>query len=868
MCDDTIKPAPYSTMRQLIPILAALISFCTTASRAADIPTTVPEVAAGFDPRIEPLDTHVVREWHDDGVTYRYVTFHVGTFKDQPARIAAFYAFPQDASNAGDRRLPGLLHLHGGGQRAFLHEVDYYARRGYACLSINWGGREMEKAQPGDENTDWGAVEPTQQNVQGYFNLQPGEKYLDPVDSPRNNNWYLLTLAGRRGLTFLERQPEVDPDRLGVYGHSMGGNLTIYVAGTDDRLKAAAPSVGGSGFRTQPWPLLPQQRKQPIHGDVDLFNATLGFESYAPHITVPTLWLSSTNDFHGIMDDTCRTGELIPHGHVRYAFTPHLNHRFTPEFAITRPLWIDQHLQSGLELPETPKAHLRLETDDGVPLLEVTPDPSQPIDRVHILYSLDPDPQARFWRTADAEREGDVWSARLPILSIDQPLFACANVHYRLPAPQQAVQTREQTEVFALSSLLQTATPDDLRAAHVKATDTPTRLIDDFTHGWQDWYVLNARNPHHWEFSTRKLNDPKWRGQPGWKLTLDVQSEQPNALTVVATENFFRNYRGPKKEYVAVAQLTGSDSPQTLSFTPEDFATIDGERLSSWDGIDILSVRAYYEANDQLLGRKNWKGPQPVFHQLLWGEADESTTLTRVECEGTYPHHLQGVCASDRFIYWSFTTTLVKTDRSGRLLRKVPVANHHGDLCHHDGKLYVAVNLGKFNDPKGNADSWVYVYDADTLKELARHETQEVFHGAGGIGFRNGHLYVVGGLPDGVPENYVYEFDHHFQIVKKHVVDSGHTHLGIQTATFSHDRWWFGCYGDPKILLVTDAEFLMLGRYEFDCSLGIEGWTDGRLLAAGGQCDKLRGCDGHLQIATPDQQTGLIYASPGRDTPP
>ncbi len=72
--------------------------------------------------------------------------------------------------------------------------------------------------------------------------------------------------------------------------------------------------------------------------------------------------------------------------------------------------------------------------------------------------------------------------------------------------------------------------------------------------------------------------------------------------------------------------------------------------------------------------------------------------------------------------------------------------NHHGDLCFRDGKLYVAVNLGKFNDPDGNADSWVYVYDAESLKELARHETQEVLYGAGGIGYRDGHFFVVGGF--------------------------------------------------------------------------------------------------------------------------
>lgn len=37
-----------------------------------------------------------------------------------------------------------------------------------------------------------------------------------------------------------------------------------------------------------------------------------------------------------------------------------------------------------------------------------------------------------------------------------------------------------------------------------------------------------------------------------------------------------------------------------------------------------------------------------------------------------------------------------------------------------------------------------------------------------------------------------------FQFVKKHVLASGHTHLGIQTAAFADGHWWFGCYGRPK----------------------------------------------------------------------
>ncbi len=247
------------------------------------------------------------------------------------------------------------------------------------------------------------------------------------------------------------------------------------------------------------------------------------------------------------------------------------------------------------------------------------------------------------------------------------------------------------------------------------------------------------------------------------------------------------------------------------------------------------------------------------------GNADEppvsriqdGTTLPAIElaCPGRYKHHLQGICTDRDSIFWSFTTTLVKTDRKGSQLHKVPVANHHGDLCHHDGKIYVAVNLGKFNDPKGNAKSWIYVYESETLKEIARHAVPEVFHGAGGIEFHQGRFFVVGGLPNDVTENYVYEYDADFKPVKRHVIASGHTHLGIQTAALVNGHWWFGCYGTPKITLVTDTEFKMIGRYQQDCSLGVAQNTDGRLLVASGACKAELGCTGQLRsaIAIPEQ---------------
>jgi hypothetical protein len=194
-----------------------------------------------------------------------------------------------------------------------------------------------------------------------------------------------------------------------------------------------------------------------------------------------------------------------------------------------------------------------------------------------------------------------------------------------------------------------------------------------------------------------------------------------------------------------------------------------------------------------------------------------------VACSGDYRHHLQGIATDDAGnIYWSFTTWLVKTDGQGALLKKIDAPSHYGDLTWHSGKVYVAVNLGKFNQEPGKAQSWVYVHDGGNLALLSKHAVPEVVHGAGGMEWHNGHFFVVGGLPSTHTANYVYEYTELFAFVKRHIIESGQTLLGIQTVCRSRDgTWWFGCYGRPAVTLRTDDNFKLLGNHVFNCSVGI-----------------------------------------------
>jgi len=604
-----------------LPLLTSQNAFSLEA-----VPQSVAELWADFDPRRDPLAVEVIREWKEGGGIYRHVRYLIGTFKGKPARMAAIYGFPEGTKE----KLPAVMHIHGGGQRAFLSEVKFLVGRGYAALSVNWGGsgngqppfNSPEGAQPGDPNTDWGAVDPTQLNVPGYDSLLPGPKqFFEDREHPKNNNWYLLTLGCRRGLTFLEQQPEVDAKRLGVHGYSMGGNLTMYVAGSDDRVKAAVPGVGGQGWRWQAHDFngvkAPPQNR--IKGDVELFRRTMSFESYAPRIQCPVLHRSATNDFHGWMDDVYRTNELIKNHPVRYSWVPHMNHQLRPEVAVTMPLWFDYFLKGGPALPATPRSELHLKSTDAVPMLRVTPDAQTlPIARVEIYYSIDADPRARFWRSAEVIQEGESHVGKLPLHSHDRPLFAFANVYHKLPKPESLAalpgNAKPVTEL-CLSSLFHERSAAEVKEANPALTAKATTVIDDFSHGLRDWYVLNAGNLTHQQLWTRKVTDPLYRGPHGSKLSLTLTMPQTNRLNIVLQENEWRNYRGPRKTFVCQREIPGSASPQTILFDLKDFSSQDGSP-TTWNELDQLGLCAnFVVARNEA---KLWQGSAPEFLRLAW----------------------------------------------------------------------------------------------------------------------------------------------------------------------------------------------------------------------------------------------------------
>ena len=590
-------------------------------------PQTYAQLWAGYDPTSEPLETEILKDWEEDGVILRVLRYRIGIFKGQTAAMAAVYGFPK-----GGTKLPALVQIHGGGQFADYRAPLTNAKRGYATISLAWAGRisapgysvgakevalfwERRTDDPGYKvTTDWGALDayhaPCRNPKNNFQTIAPAAWTLDAVESPRNNPWFLCTLAARRALTFLTAQPEVDAGKLGVYGHSMGGKLTVMTTAADSRVKAAAPSCGGLSDRPT---------------DKPLYYAAINDEQSLQRIACPIIFLSPANDFHGRIDDLQTAIGEIASEEWRMTCAAHHNHQDTAEYQVAGPLWFDQHLKGTFRFPQTPAATLELETGDAIPSFRVEPDAARPILSVDIYYTQqgqmdgkknDRDNTVnRFWHRAVATKNGSRWAAKLPLLTISKPLWVYANVQYALATPvtgagyYYGIYTADR---FNLSSRMLVATPGQLHAAGVKATPQPSRVIETFAIGWQkEWFSYELTDS--WPRRTHKVYDEQWQAPAGAKLALEIRAPQPNKL-VVGIDG-----------YAAEVAIPGGAQWHRVVLAPADFHNAVGELLPDWKGIkelrlvakDRLSLRMKGEDKRRELGSE-WRGPDPEFRNLRW----------------------------------------------------------------------------------------------------------------------------------------------------------------------------------------------------------------------------------------------------------
>ena len=189
-------------------------------------------------------------------------------------------------------------------------------------------------------------------------------------------------------------------------------------------------------------------------------------------------------------------------------------------------------------------------------------------------------------------------------------------------------------------------------------------------------------------------------------------------------------------------------------------------------------------------------------------------TVKEIACEGSYPGHIQGFDIDESHIYWSFTTTLVKTDRQGKLQTKVSVPHHHGGITVFADEIFAAFTPGRK----------IKVYSTKDLSFLREYEVPEVRGFPGGMDYHQGHFYIAEGTSSKIfPE--VYKYDKNFKHVKTYTIPL-HVNIGIQTIGRFNGAWWLGIYdpGHPTVMLDDDFQVLAT-RHDLSTAFGVKDWT-------------------------------------------
>lgn len=537
------------------------------------------ELWRGYDPIALPLDVQLLDQWEQDGVRVRTVFFTGEVYQGVPVRVYAIYGAP-----VGGKRLPAVLHIHGGGQTASPDHVLFWAKRGYAAASFDHMGPMYNRTV----YTHWGKV--------------PIERQYDLNGDPRNDRFYHSTIAARRALTFLASQPEVDPSRMGIYGVSFGGSFTWLVSATDSRVRCAVPIYGCGGISEK----LGTEAGRKWGALYDAF-------TYAPHQKCPVLLLNASNDHHGYIDHSDYVMRLT-NTENRVAYTHGYIHHIEPTEATNLLLWMDTHLRGGLAWPKTPVLGVVLSAD-GVPEAVVRPDNPQTVTEVYVRYNIEngAEPPARFWRTSATTMLADrKWSARIPVMDPGKMIRVYCDVRYR--------------NGIALSSLLTSVVPSSLGS--VRATLKPSGIIDDFIDGAiHDWYndasytdPIVLAGPMVWpvvngpdgrwgisvnakiangvcRLSTNKIGDPVYSGREHKALSFKVRAQSPTSLKVVLVRNA---WKPDATEYVADVTLADTSTWQDISLAIDSFREKNGEQLADWSKTNQLRLEGKFASDKPL----------------------------------------------------------------------------------------------------------------------------------------------------------------------------------------------------------------------------------------------------------------------------
>jgi dienelactone hydrolase len=165
-----------------------------------------------------------------DTTTVEHGTFVSEAGKRVPALVVK--------SVASTGALPAVIVLHGTpyNKEQVRDWLDGFASRGYVAIGLDarYHGEWIPGGAHDSQEYDDAAI--------AVWRSKPGETREHPF-------WYDSSYDVTRAVDYLVSRPDVDPNRIGVLGVSMGGSQAYFAAAVDTRIKAVVPIIATQSMR-------------------------------------------------------------------------------------------------------------------------------------------------------------------------------------------------------------------------------------------------------------------------------------------------------------------------------------------------------------------------------------------------------------------------------------------------------------------------------------------------------------------------------------------------------------------------------------------------------------------------------------------
>lgn len=537
------------------------------------------QVWEGFNPVKEPLEVSYVKSTDEGDVHISDMFYTVETVADGKIRGYIRLVFKNSWLENGERH--AAVALLPARDRVETEIVKIILDEGYVAALVDYTGESPDKL-----------FCTTYPKSLSYGNLKQAGEHLQKVtESSRDTCFYLWTKVARRAITLLTQQPAVDPSKICIIGEKQGAQTAWQVAGTDGRLHACVPVLGG-GYTEYEGKFkyshanaieMTEERKCWLAGSAP--------QAYAQFITCPVYFLTGTNSDCTDFDRAYDILQLVKNQEAVMMACPMANRQMSLAAIDSLGEWLKENLVGEGASHDVPE--ISFEVTGGK--LYVNVGGSENAVSYRAFYAMGcEDPTGRNWRIIEqsAMTGENRYMYEIPVYDADERIFAFADITF--------------SDGVTVTSKVVTCVPKNEKVTVLAVTkgNLEERVIYDVSSG-KDAFIVESKQVFSREGMLKIKEGPcglkGMTAEEGRLVTYKLQESEfsKNKASIIQLHAYCAEKRtiefcvtlgSDTAAYVASVELNCLGKWQRITLNVGDFKTTTMRTLKEWSNVKKLEI--------------------------------------------------------------------------------------------------------------------------------------------------------------------------------------------------------------------------------------------------------------------------------------